>query len=147
VQKVCAGCGGTFEAKRATAKACSERCKKRAQRAKHTPEGGRAGEGRPPARGGANPGPDDRQPGRWEPGPVEKQVRADVDALVTAHPMGESLAEMSFSLARALDLGMGGMAAAAVNRELRENLTELAKLADNDDDELADELSEPELPS
>jgi hypothetical protein len=82
-----------------------------------------------------------------EPGAVEKQVRADVDALVTAHPMGESLAEMSFALARALDVGMGGMATAAVNRELRENLTELAKLADNDDDELADELSEPELPA
>lgn len=131
--KVCACCGGPFEAKQARRRFCGENCRKR-----HI----RHGEG-------AHPVPDGRQraAARHEPGPVEKQVRADVDALVTAHPMGESLAEMSFSLARVLDQGMGGMGAAAVNRELRENLIELARLADDDDDELADELSEPDLPS
>jgi hypothetical protein len=56
--------------------------------------------------------------------------------------MGEALAEMSFALARTLDAG-AGMAVAAVNRELRANLVELSRLAVDDADELADELSAP----
>jgi uncharacterized phage infection (PIP) family protein YhgE len=72
-------------------------------------------------------------------------VRADIAALVTAHPMGEALAEMSYALARLLDAGADG--AAALNRELRGNLTELSRLAVDDADDLADELSAPELPS
>jgi len=65
-----------------------------------------------------------------------------VGALVTAHPMGEALAEMSYSLARALDDG-AGLATAAVNRELRANLMELSRLAVDDGDSFADELSAP----
>ena len=57
-------------------------------------------------------------------GPVETKVRADVGALLTAHPMGASLAEMAYTLARTLDDG-AGLAVAAVNRELRANLVEL----------------------
>ena len=75
-------------------------------------------------------------------GPVERQVRADIAALVTAHPMGEALAEMSYALARVIDAG-AGLAAAAVNRELRANLMELSRLASDDGDDLADELSAP----
>lgn len=75
-------------------------------------------------------------------GPVERKVRADIAALVTAHPMGEALTEMSLNLARVLDEG-AGLATAAVNRELRANLTELSRLAVDDDDDLADELSTP----
>jgi hypothetical protein len=75
-------------------------------------------------------------------GPVERKVRADIASVMTAHPMGEALAEMSYNLARALDDG-AGLATAAVNRELRANLTELARLAVNDSDDLADELSAP----
>lgn len=75
-------------------------------------------------------------------GPVETKVRQDVDALVSAHPMGEALAEMAFSLARTLDEG-AGMAAAAVNRELRNNLIELASQGVNDDDDLEADLSAP----
>jgi len=77
-------------------------------------------------------------------GPIETQVRADVDALVTAHPMGESLAEMAFTLARTLDEG-AGLAVAAVNRELRANLIEISRLGVDDDDfDIA--LSTPDLP-
>ncbi len=73
-------------------------------------------------------------------GLVEKKVRADVGALITAHPMGEALSEMAFALARLLDEG-AGLATAAVNRELRANLVELTRLAVDSDDDLADELS------
>jgi hypothetical protein len=79
-------------------------------------------------------------------GPVERKVRADIRALITAHPMGEALSEMSYNLARVLDDG-AGLAVAAVNRELRANLAELGRLADDGNDDLADELSDPELPS
>ena len=75
-------------------------------------------------------------------GPVERKVRADIGALITAHPMGEALSEMAFALARALDEG-AGLATAAVNRELRANLLELSRLAVDGDDDLADELSAP----
>lgn len=71
--------------------------------------------------------------------------------MVTAHPAGEALAEMSYRLAAMLDAradtGTARAAAAAVNRELRENLAELSRLAEGDGDELADELSAPDLPA
>ena len=79
-------------------------------------------------------------------GPVERKVKADIGALVTMHPMGEALTEMSLNLARTLDEG-AGLATAAINRELRANLTELSRLAVDDSDDLADDLSAPELPS
>jgi hypothetical protein len=75
-------------------------------------------------------------------GPVETAVRADVASLVTAHPMGDAIAEMAFTLARTLDAG-AGLAVAAVNRELRANLLELARLGVDDGDDLGDELSAP----
>lgn len=81
-------------------------------------------------------------PPRRRAGPVERQVKKDIAALITAHPMGEALAAMSLNLARTLDDG-AGLATAAVNRELRANLLELSRLAVNDDDTLADELSAP----
>lgn len=80
-------------------------------------------------------------------GDVETKVRQDVGALVTEHPMGEALAEMAFKLARTLDEG-AGLATAAVNRELRANLVELARLeVTGDDDDFGDALSEPVLPA
>jgi hypothetical protein len=125
MEKACADCGQRFQTKRPTARFCSDLCRKRAQRRK---PGQPAQAAQVPAAGG--------------PGPVECQVRADIAALVTAHPMGEALAEMSFALARTLDAG-AGLAVAAVNRELRANLVELSRLAVDDADELADELSAP----
>lgn len=61
---------------------------------------------------------------------------------MTAHPMGEALSEMALCLARSLDEG-AGMATAAVNRELRANLVELARMAVDDDDDLEAQLSSP----
>lgn len=81
------------------------------------------------------------------PGPVEAKVRADIAALVTLHPMGEAITEMSVALARALDNGQSLMGIAAINRELRENLAELSRLAVDDSDDLADELSLPQVPA
>lgn len=75
-------------------------------------------------------------------GPIETQVRSDIGSLMTAHPMGESLAEMSFNLARTLDEG-AGLAVAAVNRELRANLVELAGMGVDGDDDFGDALSTP----
>lgn len=77
-----------------------------------------------------------------EPGPVEVKVRGDIAALISTHPMGEALAEMSYTLARSLDAG-AGLAIAAVNRELRANLVELARLGVADDDDLDAALSTP----
>lgn len=67
-----------------------------------------------------------------EYGPVEGAVRGDVDALELVSPMGRSLAETAFNLARTLDNG-AGMATAAVARELRETLKTLAEAAGDDD--------------
>ena len=53
---------------------------------------------------------------------------------------------MSYNRARARAAG-AGRATAAVNRELRANLAELSRLADDGNDDLADELSAPELPA
>ena len=75
-------------------------------------------------------------------GPVERKVREDVAAVVTRHPMGEALSEMSYSLARVLDEG-AGMATAAINRELRANLDALAGMVVDDDDGLDALLSTP----
>jgi hypothetical protein len=78
-------------------------------------------------------------------GQVERKVKADIAALITAHPMGEALTQMSVTLAaemdRIQDTGKGIMVLPAVNRELRDNLAELSRLAVNDNDPLADELS------
>lgn len=75
-------------------------------------------------------------------GPVERKVRADVDALITGHPMGEGLAELAFTLARTLDDG-AGLAVAAVSRELRATLNDLAGMVLDDDDDLEAQLSTP----
>lgn len=78
------------------------------------------------------------------PGDIESKVRDDVEALVTSHPMGESLAEMAYKLARTLDSGdVKDLAVAGINKELRETLCELARLAEGDDDDLAAALSVP----
>lgn len=79
-------------------------------------------------------------------GPVESKVRADIASLVTAHPMGEALAAMSYAMARTIDSGPEMMRAAA-NRELRLNLTELAGMGVGDDDDLGAALSTPVVPS
>jgi len=69
-------------------------------------------------------------------------VLADIEALVTTHPMGEALAATAVELARTLDAG-AGLAVAAVARELRATLTELASMEVPDDDGLDAALSTP----
>lgn len=78
---------------------------------------------------------------RIAPGPVERSTMEDVDRLRSEHPMATSLRHMSLNLARALD--RGSESPSAVNRELRTNLAELARVR-GDDDSLADDLSEPQ---
>lgn len=80
-------------------------------------------------------------------GSIERQVRRDVDALMSEHPMGEALAAMAFKLASMLDGSVQHMAVAGINRELRETLLELARLGVDDDDDLDAELSRPDVPS
>lgn len=106
MRRACGACGLPFEAKRDSAKFCSDACRQRAHR---------SGELRSPLPGGDVVGP--RPCGR-----IEHQIRQDIDAVTTAHPMAGSLAEMSINLARALDAGLPVAAVAAVNRELRSNL-------------------------
>lgn len=81
-------------------------------------------------------------------GSVETQVRRDVAALVSSHPMGEGLAELAYMLAHRLDSAeLQGMAVSGISRELRETLMELARLGVGDDDDLEAELSRPDMPA
>lgn len=76
---------------------------------------------------------------------IELKVRADVAALMTAHPMGEALAEQAYALARTLDGGVSTRDLASINRELRETLAELARMGVPDDDDLDHDLSTPSI--
>jgi len=59
-------------------------------------------------------------------GPVERKARSDVRKLGALTGVQASLAETAFTLARMLDDG-AGLATAAVARELRAHMTELAR--------------------
>lgn len=78
------------------------------------------------------------------PGPVERAVRADIEALTITHPMGEALSAMSYVLARALDQNVDRRETGQLNAQLKANLLELSGQVDDADDELADLISEPE---
>lgn len=86
--------------------------------------------------------PASREATQCDGGLIEAQVRADVGALISSHPMGEALAEMAFTLARRLDGDLPPIAVAGINKELRETLCELARQSSSDDD-LSDALSVP----
>jgi hypothetical protein len=73
---------------------------------------------------------------------VREQVDRDLDALVTAHPMGEALSEVARNLASRLD-DPDEKAPAAVAKELRATLLALAERAVDDDDDLDAQLSAP----
>ena len=75
-------------------------------------------------------------------GELEAVVRQDLQQLVSAHPLGESLEAMALELARTLDSG-AGLAVAAVNRELRATLDALAGMGAGGDSDLDDLLSTP----
>lgn len=78
---------------------------------------------------------------------VEAAVRAAVDALEDS-PTVAALGEMAFHLARSIDTAeltsaAAARATAAMAKELRALLVELARLGAGDDDDLDDELSTP----
>jgi hypothetical protein len=123
--KACEVCGAPLAGKRPSAKVCSDACRQRKARGVVLSPG---------------EAPDPTAP--QLPGAVEAKVRSDVEALTTAHPVGEALAEMSYTLARTLDQG-AGLGYAAVARELRANLIELARLQVDHGDDLGDVLSNP----
>ena len=77
-----------------------------------------------------------------EGGAIERQVRRDIDALITEHPMGESLAQLAFRLSASLDGGAGQMEA-ALSRELRATLDALAGMGVSGDSDLDTALSTP----
>lgn len=129
----CDVCRVEYEAKLPTSRYCSDRCRQRRHRGGPASVIG--------ARGGATAAPVSQLTPEAAPGPVEARLAADLSRLVTAHPMGEALAAMSVHLARVLDAG-AGLTLAAVTRELRANLLELARFQ-VDDDDLDDELSTP----
>ena len=126
----CDLCGVAYEAVRKDSRYCSDTCGKRA----------RLGQ---PASG---LGPTGGRGVVSEMGPIEQRVHADLAALMTSHPMGEALSAMALALAVSLDRG-AGMQEAAVNRELRATLDDLARMKVGDDDELDSLLSAPTVGS
>lgn len=75
---------------------------------------------------------------------VERETRRDIDTLVTAHPMGEALTAGALMLARQLDRG-AGLATAAITKEWRAILAELAKYEEGAVDDDAPDLGGPAL--
>lgn len=75
-------------------------------------------------------------------GPIEESTRLNVSALSTTHPMRDALSEVSYRLARTLDDGAKLMEA-AVSKELRAVLAELAGLVEEGEDDLAASMSTP----
>jgi hypothetical protein len=75
---------------------------------------------------------------------VERTVRADLRGLGELTGVRPTLAATAITLARQLDAG-GGMATAAIARELRETLRALTEASEDDDaaTRLAAELSTP----
>lgn len=68
-----------------------------------------------------------------EAGPVESATRSDIEALSSEHPTAAALEAGAYSLAAALDAG-AGLSTAAIARELRAYLVELARTGGDDDD-------------
>src|SRR4051812_8923069 len=94
-------------------------------------------------RGGSTPrrrhGPSQRpragispQPNGRRPVSVVDKVTTDLASLVTSHPMGEALEELALRLARAIDGEEDGRIVAALAKELRATLHELAEGAEGD---------------
>jgi hypothetical protein len=87
--------------------------------------------------------PDDPSTALAGYGVVEAKVRDDVAAILTAHPMGEALAEGAYFLARMLDRGVEDKVAAGIWREVRMTLAELARFKVGSDGEFESDLSTP----
>lgn len=64
---------------------------------------------------------------------VEAAVRDDIAALGELTGFQHSLAQIAITLARALDSGARGMAAAQISHQLRETLSELLEASQSND--------------
>lgn len=116
MRKVCASCGGEFEAKRAAAKYCGERCKKRAQR---KPGGVRAADASAPA----------APPARVGFGPVGEATAAELER---AGRLETAAGRAVLALAGRIDAAHmeTGTALAALVREHRAALAEAVRDAE-----------------
>jgi hypothetical protein len=77
----------------------------------------------------------------------ERATRRAVRDLDDLTPMQLALAELAYTLARALDEGAGaGMSTAAVAKELRATLEVLARSGDDGDSEVAQLIAELSAP-
>lgn len=81
-------------------------------------------------------------------GDVEANVRADLSALLTSHPFGETLGAVARRLARELDEGRNDLKApvAGTARELRQTVAELARLGVDGDDGFEGDIGRPTMP-
>lgn len=78
-------------------------------------------------------------------GPVGTAVKADLEAMICTHPARDALTATALHIARQLDSGEAdARGVAALAKELRGHLDDLAGRAAGDDDDLADLLG-PEL--
>jgi len=121
MNKICGDCGLTFEAKRATAKYCGERCRKRAQR-------------RPPALIAPSPAID-------EPASIGPTALATTAELELAGRLDTAVGQAAVILARRIDASSGetGSSLASLVREHRAALAEAMRDSEGKADPL-DEL-------
>jgi hypothetical protein len=88
---------------------------------------------------------DDGREDEAEYGPLEAATRAAVEELGDLDGIQGPLSELAFVLAKRMDDGARGMAAAAIARELRETLRAMTEAADDSDavTELLAQLASP----
>lgn len=118
MRKSCASCGQEFEAKRAAAKTCSERCKKRAQRS-------------PQAESSVVP----MERPAESTGRLEQAATAELES---AGRLRSASGEAALALARRVDASQGetGSGVASLVREYRAAMAEALKDAETESDPL-----------
>lgn len=80
-------------------------------------------------------------PPPYEPGPLEVELKAELEAMRSVNPMRSTLAGLALKIARAADMADPGdlKATLAAGKELRSVLADLAKTQGGDDDDDDDE--------
>lgn len=126
MKKNCATCGKPFEAKRSTAKYCSDRCRVQAQRRSGSDKGKVIAFGVAVA-------PPQTEPSR-EPGLLESAARTELEAVGRAETLAGGVV---LALARRIDQAGPddtGSAFAALTKELRASLAAAVAGAEQEDD-------------
>jgi hypothetical protein len=82
-----------------------------------------------------------------EHGPLETATRTAISEMGELNGINRPLAELCINLSRLMDVGASGMAASAIARELRETLTQMMEVSDDNSAvrDLLDRLSVPVL--